>query len=214
MGQRKETMEKIEQIELDKRIRYIPAKCDPLSADVGLICGAENIWLYDVGADQHVLEGLNHITQKKAVVLSHFHPDHIENLTNLSYDKLYVGDNTYKYTKAGTIVDDDIYIEDNCRLHIFKIPSCHAKGSLALEVDETYVFVGDALYPTTKKGEVVYNVQHLQEQIALLKKIKSDKILISHTKDFIYEKKNVIEQLEKIYATRQQNNPFISAEGK
>lgn len=207
-------MEKIEQIKMDKGISYIPAKHDPLSADVGLICGAENIWLYDVGADQQVLESLNGISQNKAVVLSHFHPDHIGNLTNLSYEKLYVGDNTYKYTKVGTIVADDIYIEDNCRLHIFKIPSCHAKGSLALEVDETYVFVGDALYPTTKKGEAVYNVQHLQEQIVLLKKIKADKILISHTKDFIYEKENIIDQLEKIYASRQQNNPFISVEGK
>lgn len=61
------------------------------------------------------------------------------------------GKNTFRYTKTGTVIEEDTWFQDgDVRLHLFPIPSSHAKGSLALEVDETWCFLGDAAYATQK----------------------------------------------------------------
>ena len=47
------------------------------------------------------------------------------------------------------------------------------KGSVAMEVDGRYCFLGDALYPATKGPVREYNKSLLKEEINALEKIKS-----------------------------------------
>ena len=104
---------------------------------------------------------------------------------------------------------------DDLKLEILPMPSSHSKGSLALIVNDEYIFMGDSTYCKyipLKEGEeehAEYNVQKLKEQIDLLKSIKADKCLISHEKRFIRPKKVVIRQLESIYARRRPGENII-----
>ena len=139
-------------------ISYLTPTEHPLSANVVIIEGDAFFWVYDVGNHPAVSE----ILQKKSeqtgkeirVILSHFHPDHIGNLSEISCEAVYQGKNTFRYTKTGTVIEEDTWFQDgDVRLHLFPIPSSHAKGSLALEVDETWCFLGDAAYATQKNGQ-------------------------------------------------------------
>lgn len=195
--------------EIDKDIFYIPATEEPLSADVGMIEGEQKIWLFDVGNREEVIEYINEQEKDISVIISHFHPDHMGGLSQLTYKELYVGENTYRYTKCGTRVIQDIYLEDGNSFHIFPLPSSHAKGSLGLEVNETYAFLGDATYSTMKKGVRVYNAQLLLEQIRVLSALRAPYVLLSHQEQFIQKRQAVIEELEEIYQRRDKNCPYI-----
>lgn len=131
-------------IELEKNISYIEPTQNPLSANVVLIEGENNLWLYDVGNNpcvSQIISAFNTSNKKINVILSHFHADHIGNLDKISYSNVYQGRLTYKYTKTGEILENDLYFRDgNINLHIFPLPSSHAKGSLALEINEKYCF--------------------------------------------------------------------------
>lgn len=131
-------------IELEKNISYIEPTQNPLSANVVLIEGENNLWLYDVGNNPcvpQIISAFNTSNKKINVILSHFHADHIGNLDKISYSNVYQGRLTYKYTKTGEILENDLYFRDgNMNLHIFPLPSSHAKGSLALEINEKYCF--------------------------------------------------------------------------
>lgn len=133
-------------IELEKNISYIEPTQNPLSANVVLIEGENNLWLYDVGNNPcvpQIISAFNTSNKKINVILSHFHADHIGNLDKISYSNVYQGRLTYKYTKTGEILENDLYFRDgNMNLHIFPLPSSHAKGSLALEINEKYCFWG------------------------------------------------------------------------
>ncbi len=133
-------------IELEKNISYIEPTQNPLSANVVLIEGENNLWLYDVGNNPcvpQIISAFNTSNKKINVILSHFHADHIGNLDKISYSNVYQGRLTYKYTKTGEILENDLYFRDgNMNLHIFPLPSSHAKGSLALEINEKYCFLG------------------------------------------------------------------------
>ena len=104
---------------------------------------------------------------------------------------------------------------EDMKLEILPMPSSHSKGSLALIVNDEYIFMGDSTYCRyipKKEGEeerAEYNIQKLKEQIDLLKSIKADKCLISHEKRFIRPKKVVIRQLESIYERRQPGENII-----
>lgn len=131
-------------IELGKNISYIEPTQNPLSANVVMIEGKNNLWLYDVGNNPcvpQIISAFNTSNKKINVILSHFHADHIGNLDKISYSNVYQGRLTYKYTKTGEILENDLYFRDgNMNLHIFPLPSSHAKGSLALEINEKYCF--------------------------------------------------------------------------
>ncbi|MFQ7394619.1 MAG: hypothetical protein ACLRMX_05445 [Lachnospira eligens] len=75
----------------------------------------------------------------------------------------------------GTVVEDDIYIQDgDVSLHIFPLPSSHAKGCVALEVNSDNNFLGDALYAMQKCGHnTLYNAGILKEEINVLQNIKA-----------------------------------------
>ncbi|MGN0167828.1 MAG: MBL fold metallo-hydrolase [Acetatifactor sp.] len=190
-------------------IHYIKATDIPLSSDVGIVDGKEYCWIFDVGNNEEARQTLGGITKNKAVVLSHFHPDHTGNLDKVSYSRLYCGDNTFKYTKTGEIVDTESFIEDGVSIHLFKIPSSHAKGSVGMEVNGEYAFWGDAAYCTTKNGKHVYNAQLLLEQIRLLESLSSKYILLSHEKEFVTEKDRLLEELRGWYGKRDAKSPYI-----
>ena len=119
-------------IEIDEHIFHIKAKNEPLSADVGIIKGEKYIWIFDVGADESVPMELIAFQKPINIVISHFHPDHTGNLEHVHCNEIYLGANTFKYIKSGTVVGKDIFIDDGVELHIFPLPSSHAKGSFLL----------------------------------------------------------------------------------
>ena len=114
-----------------------------MSANVVMIQGKDALWLYDVGNHPDIPAGNRHnIRDGRNVnaILSHFHEDHIGNLPGMGVDEVYQGKYTHRHTGMGTVVEDDIYIQDGeARLHIFPLPSSHAKGCVALEVNDRVV---------------------------------------------------------------------------
>lgn len=196
-------------INLYEGIEYIKATDNPLSADVGIIRGNDFMWLYDVGSSDASAGIINSFDAPVNIVLSHFHPDHIANLRRVRYRDLYVGDNTYRYTNSGTVVDKDILINDGVSLCIFPLPSSHAKGSLGLCVNQRIAFLGDAIYATKKSGRIVYNVQLLKAQIEALEAVTAEYFVISHEENVLKKKDAVMSFLKSIYDKRKQGEAYI-----
>ncbi len=189
-------------------ISYIRASKDPLSADVGIVEGDKFIWLFDVGASEHVPEMLNTFKKPRSAVISHFHPDHMGNLEHVECENIYLGANTFKYAKRGTVVDKDILIDDGVGIHLFPLPSGHAKGSVGMEIGD-YAFLGDAIYPTMKQGRACYNASVLKEEINVLKNLSAKFFLISHDEKFLRPKEEIITELEEIYSRRNPKESYI-----
>ncbi len=196
--------------EINSRISYIPATSNPLSSDIGLVRGRNCIYIYDVGACEESRQYVNSLFEPKNVIISHFHPDHSGNLSHIAYDKLYVGKETYKYTNAGIIVTEPLVIEDDILLELIPIPATHSKGSLILNVNKEYVFLGDCLYTAMHAGQRCYNSQLLKAQIDILKKLECRYFLLSHDEHFVYSKQVIIRWLEGIYSRRDKNSSYIN----
>ncbi len=226
---------------INDHISYIPCCEMPISGDVGIIRGKKSTYLYDVGSTPECLDFLHSLNGRMQLVISHFHADHTWWLTkhkkgdadvrdddeiSISYErpafeKLYIGKSTEKYLPDGTIVTEPLLIEDETpsgaplKLEIIPMPSSHSKGSLALSVDDEYLFLGDSTYCRIRKnaetGEewAEYNVMKLQQQIAVLKSLKAEKCLISHDRHFIRPKAVVIRQLEAFYSKREPGENII-----
>ncbi len=190
-------------------ISYLPFSVSPLSADVFRIQGDQTTWLFDVGAAPEVLEQIAQIGGKTAVVISHFHPDHMANLDKLDHDALYLGAFTHVKAGKGTVIDGEVLTEDGRRFRLFPIPSTHAKGCVGLEVDETWAFVGDSTYASAKEGRVFYNATLLKDTIDCLKKLKAPWIFLSHADPVMQRREDVLEMLKKIYAQRDPGSPEI-----
>ena len=188
---------------INEKISYIECSDDPLSADIGIIRDGDAVWLYDVGSDERAISEL---TGNYNVVLSHFHQDHTGNIGKLNIKEAFVSPETKRHVQMGTVADKDIYIGN---LHIFPLPSSHCKGCLGLEVDETYAFVGDALYSKARDGYYIFNAQLVKEEIAVLKQLKAPYLLVSHFKGMVRRRDEVIAQLEELYRSRDKNSPEI-----
>ncbi len=195
-------------IKINDRISYIKATGKPLSADVGIVEGDEFIWIFDVGVDESVPISLNKIQKPKNAVISHFHPDHMGNLEHVDLNDVYLGANTFKYAKWGKIVDEDVFINDGAEIHLFPLPSSHAKGSVGMETGD-YAFLGDAIYSTMKQGKVCYNASVLKEEIAVLKNLSAKFFLISHDERFVRPKEEIISELSEIYSKRDPKESYI-----
>ncbi len=195
-------------VKINDRLSYIKASEQPLSADVGIFKGKSFIWIFDLGANESVLNTINSLDGKKNAVISHFHPDHMKNLEHAVLNEVFLGANTFKYAKLGTVVTDDVFIDDGEKIHIFLIPSSHAKGSVGMEIGE-YAFLGDTTYPTVKGGKACYNVSVLKEEISVLKNLEAKYFLLSHNKNFIRKKEDVIKYLEEIYSNRNPKESYI-----
>ena len=188
---------------INEKISYIECSDDPLSADIGIIRDGDAVWLYDVGSDEWAISEL---TGNYNVVLSHFHQDHTGNIGKLNIKEAFVSPETKRHVQMGTVADKDIYIGN---LHIFPLPSSHCKGCLGLEVDETYAFVGDALYSKFRDGYYIFNAQLVKEEIAVLKKLKAPYLLVSHFKGMVRRRDEVIAELTELYQYRDKNSPEI-----
>lgn len=192
----------MKEITINENISYIEASRDPLSADIGIIRTENAVWLFDVGnGDESILS----LDGEYRVVLSHFHADHAGNIEKIRKSALFVSKETYCHVKTGNIVGSDLCVDG---VHIFPIPSSHAKGCLGLEVG-SFAFVGDALYGMEKNRKYVYNAQKLKEEINVLKALKAEKLLVSHFDGMVREKSDVISELETIYRKRISYSPFI-----
>lgn len=190
-------------IRINDKISYIEASDSPLSADIGIIKDNGSTWLYDVGNGEKSIYGLD---GSYHVVLSHFHPDHTGNINRVRTGSIYVSRETYAHIQCGTVVNDDLYIGS---LHIFPLPSSHTKGSLGLEVDGEYAFIGDALYSKVKDGYYIYNAQLLKDEIEVLSALQTPNLLVSHFKGLVREKIAVIDELRAIYGMRGKNTSEI-----
>lgn len=207
-------MQKPENISINDYISYLTPTEHPLSSNVVLIEGDKFLWVYDVGNHPAVLEFLLEKSKQTGkeirVILSHFHPDHIANLPRISWTEIYQGKNTFRYTKTGTVIEEESWFQDgSVKLHLFPIPSSHAKGSLALEVDETWCFLGDAAYATQKNRQIVYNAERLLAEIWVLKNVQAPCFFLSHSEPFRQKKEDVLEWMEAIYAKRKQGEAYI-----
>ena len=197
-----------ETVRINEIISYLPASENPLSADVGIIKGKNSVWIFDVGCSSAAEELINRMDKPKIAVISHFHPDHMANFEKVKSDEIYLGANTFKYVKRGNIVETDLFIDDGVKIHLFPLPSSHAKGSLGLETGE-YAFLGDSTYATMKRGRVCYNASVLKEEISVLKNLSAKYFLISHDKNFVRKREEVIAELEEIYSKRDPKESYI-----
>ena len=165
----------------------------------------------------------NGVRLAKNVVISHFHRDHLLNVQrmcggeiSLDIDALYVGAYTSKTFGeiegvAKNVVMEPLAFDDGVQIQILPMPNSHAKGSLALIVDD-YVFLGDATYPMVGHGSPdVYNVQILDQQIKMLKSLNASRFCLSHKRGLVRDKTSVIQFLESVYARRQKNENYIVA---
>lgn len=219
-------------IKLDDNISYIEPATNPLSANVVIINVKDAVWLYDVGnhpcipdiLERYIMtECCDYVSgsvlqgKKVNIVLSHFHQDHIGNIKRIcemsGCCEVYQGRLTYKHTHIGSVVEDDVYIDDGKSvLHIFPLPSSHAKGSIALEVNNEYCFLGDGLYAMQKGSQRLYNAGILKEEIEVLKNVKAKKFMCSHKTPFGRSKAAVIRWLGSIYDMRTKDSPYINYE--
>lgn len=196
----------MELLKIADRISYFPHRESPLSADVGVIRCDDELWIYDVGSTVEIAAAINDLPGHKNVVLSHFHQDHAGNVERVMYDVLYAGAFTCKRLGVRTTVGDHLFFESG--IHLFLLPSSHAKGCVGLEYGD-YAFLGDATYSMVKDGQAAYNAGILKEQITVLKSLRADLLLLSHSEPFARHKAEVISQLEEIYSLRSRNSPYI-----
>jgi len=194
---------------LSDRVAYLPASFEPLSSDVGIIRGDRYCWIFDTGRCDEAANVIRGISREKNIVLSHFHGDHTDNLCRVTYKNLYCGDYTQRRLQTGAAVNEPLSFDDGVKLTIFPLPSTHSKGALGLEVNEEYAFLGDALYTAYKYGEIAYNAGRMNEMLQTLKKLKADKFLISHKRNFVQPREKIISRLEEIYKDRIPGEPYI-----
>ncbi len=198
-----------ERIKIDDRITYWKATENPLSADIGVVEGDEYTWIFDVGCSEAAVACVQGLMKPKKVILSHFHQDHITNWSKVDYQTLYQGGHTLRYTRNGEIVSGSLELQDGVKIRLFELPCSHAKGTIGLEVNEKYAFLGDATYCTRKDGKPAYNANLLAEEIKVLRSLKADYFLLSHDKKFVRRKEVVLAQLEGIYAKRDAKSAYI-----
>ncbi len=201
-----------ERIQISERISYWKATEEPLSADIGIVEGDKYIWVFDAGDSEEACACIQSLTGPLNLVVSHFHKDHCGNVGKINYLNLYQGAYTLKYTHAGEVIRGDIWIEDGVKIHLFEIPSGHAKGCIGMEVGEEYAFLGDAIYCFMKEGKPAYNANLLSEQIKVLRALQAKYFLLSHRERFVCKKEVVLRQLESIYAKRDAKSAWIFVE--
>jgi len=198
-------------VEINGNISYLPATIKPFSCDVVFIKTNKATWIFDVGMSGAAAEAINAVEGPKKVVLSHFHPDHILNLIKVSYDELYVGANTKKYTLKGTVVSGSMQFDEEPEIKLYEIPSSHAKGCLCLGVGD-YLFTGDGTYCKEKILAHSYNTQLLKAEIDFLESVDYKYVCLSHDKHFVQDRLALINLHKEIYARRKPNQNTISVE--
>ena len=163
---------------IGKRIKYLPATNDPLSADVYCIEGNQYCYIYDVGNDDRSLQYINQLSKEKIVILSHYHKDHTGNIADLHYNGLYVGKKTYEVIGKGIIVQDTLTINDGVRIDVIHCISPHTDGSLIVTIDNEYTLIADLYFtrPPFEKEKALKMIETLRD-------INTKYFVISHQED-------------------------------
>lgn len=200
-----ETVKKTQIIEVTKDISFIKATKEPLSADVAFIKAGNETWIYDCGADDYTAQVINEITGVKNVVLSHFHPDHTQNINRITCDKIYGGKNTAGYFALTDVITESV---DFGQVQLIPVQSSHAKGCVALKAGE-YLFLGDTTYAAYKNNQRCYNAQKLKQTLETLKSIDAKYFCLSHDRMFVRPKDSVIMLLEHIYGKTPDEHNWI-----
>ncbi len=202
------TAESSQIVTLTDRISYLPATFKPFCCDVVFIRGNDCTWVFDVGTGEKAAEAVNSVQGKKNIVLSHFHPDHIANLPHVSYENLYVSGYTKKYTFSGTVISNPTDFDD---IQIVPMPSCHAKGCLAMICGD-YAFLGDGAFCKYKGEHHLYNQQVLKTMIEFLEALPCKYVALDHEENFIQHRRSVILIYKDIYSRRKPDEPFINVD--
>lgn len=190
-------------------VYYLPSVEEPLSSDVFVVEGSTHYYVFDAGFCDESTEYVNSLDKPVCLVISHFHNDHAGNLGKTKYESLYVGNYTAKKWGAGTVVDKPVTISDGVEIAIYPIAASHAKGSLAMMVNNEILMLGDAAYPCARNDETFYNTQLLLDELSLLKGLPADKYLLSHRGYKFINKAVIIRMLETTYQKRDENASYI-----
>ena len=139
----------------------VPPVDEPLSADIFIIEGDAQYYVYDVGASEAAYAAIAALDKPVTVILSHFHRDHTANMARICPKHTLVGARTRKQLGLGTLVDAPMTIRDGVEIVVQPCVSPHAPGCLIATVDGAYTLVGDLHYahPGTGQGEArgMYN---------------------------------------------------------
>lgn len=162
-------------IHLAPRIHHIPAASEPLSADVFIIEGDKQYYVFDVGSNDEAFEAVSALDKPVTVILSHFHRDHTGNMSRLNPAQTFAGARTMKYITGGSLVDAPLTIRDGVEIVVQPCVSPHAPGCLIATVDGEYTFIGDLHYarPGTGQGEA-------KGMLNLLKQVRTRYFVPSH----------------------------------
>lgn len=196
-------------IPISERIAYWPGTHHPLCAEVVTVRGDGYTWVFDAGSGPAAAAHIRALPGRKNLIVSHFHPDHMGNWDQVEWKKLYLGDYACGKICAGTAVTEEMSFEDGAALRVFPLPSSHARGSLALEVDGQYLFLGDGIYGTMKNGERVHNQTVLLSLIRTLESSSAPYFALSHAVPFVQPRDQVLSDLKTLYARRDPRSPYI-----
>ena len=184
---------------------------DPLSADVIAVRGDRTWWIFDVGACDEAVQFINELPRIPVEEAAIPVDENGANLAACNNAARLAKNVVISHFHRKNVVMEPLALDDGVQIQILPMPNSHAKGSLALIVDD-FVFLGDATYPMVGHGAPdVYNVQILGEQIKLLKSLTPSRFCLSHKRGLVRDKTSVIQFLESVYARRQKNENYIVA---
>lgn len=185
---------------LGTTIEYLPATEEPLSADVFCIHGTKCTYFYDVGRTDEAFQYIQSQAGEKIVILSHFHGDHIENVSRLSPAAVYGGNKTIQKVGFGTVVRESLTVDDGVSLEIIPCPSVHASGGLILNVNREYCLIGDLIY-----FKPPLNVSLAIEMRLVLSNVDTQHFVMSHDAGRIWEKDVFLEELNEMIEEGKKN---------
>jgi glyoxylase-like metal-dependent hydrolase (beta-lactamase superfamily II) len=181
-------------VTISDHLFYLSPDPDLICSDVGVIAGNTASLLIDAGASDKQRQALYSAVSKgelpdnfKYMVLTHFHPDHINNVKNFAGLTVYASKNTSRYTDYVNEIIEEPLTLDLGNLHplIAPLPSIHAKGSLLIYVpEEKTMFVGDAFCLQDRDGKEYTNKDITLNMIATIRKYEVSRFVFGHHDQF------------------------------
>lgn len=174
-------------------ILYLPVSEQPLSAEVFVIQGKKDTYLFDVGNNLHSLHVIQTLPRLPVAILSHFHADHTGNARKAAFQEIYVGDFTRSKLEMGTVVSDPLTIVDGVTLDIIPCPSVHTPGSLILNVNREYCLIGDLFFCKPPVSSVL-----ARQMMETLTQVDTQHFVVSHSgTENIYDRKIFLLELQR-----------------
>ena len=173
----------------------VPPVREPLSSDVFVVEGEKRCYVFDVGTSDAAYEAVRGLPKPVWVFLSHFHRDHIGNMSRLNPERVLGGVRTRKYVENCLPVEKDMLVEDGVRILVQPIVCPHTPGSIIMTVNDTYTFLGDAPYarPGEGRGEA-------KGMLNVLKKLNTRYLIASHNpEDPVGEKEKALQDIRQYF---------------